>query len=455
MDKFDVIVIGSGAGMGVVYNAIAEGLTVALIERGPLGGTCLNNGCIPSKMLIYPADVVTAIRDAGRLGIDAEIQNIDFKNIMNRMRSFVAGQRTDMEEELKDMSNLTLFRETSEFVDEMKLDAGGNTITAPRIAIVSGSRPAIPPIPGLRESGYLDNVSLLDLTEPPESLIIMGGGYIGCEYGHFFSAMGTDVTLIGRSPVLLNNEDLEVSEVLTESLSRFISVRTSHEVIRVEKEGDKKAVYAKNLIDGMEYRFIADEILVALGREPNSDLLKPERTGIETDRKGWIKVNQYLETTRKGIWAYGDAIGKNMFRHTANYQAEIVSQNMLFNKKIEDDEHAVPHAVFTHPQVGAVGLMEHEAKQKGYKVKIGKARYTDTAKGNAMMEEEGFVKVVVEDGTYRILGCAVVGPEASDLVQQVVYLMNAGNGDWEPIWMSQVIHPAMSEVVVRAFSNLK
>ncbi len=458
MDKFDLIVIGSGAGTNVVSQARHEGLKVALVDQGPMGGTCLNNGCIPSKMLIYPADAIRAIQDARAVGVHAEIIDIDFSAIMSRMHSVVDKTRTDLEEALKDKENLTYYQGRAEFVDDYVLAVGGKTITAPKIVIATGARTLVPPIPGLLETGYLDNVSLLQLEALPASLIIIGAGYIGCEFGHFFSAMGTHVTILGRSPLVLKGEDPEAARLVQKVLSRHMEVITGHEVISVEKRGDKKVVSAKNMEDGSIRQFEADEILLAAGRRSNSDLLRLEKSGIKTDRNGWIVVNEFLETGKKDIWAIGDAIGKHMFRHTANYESEIVSHNLLRAKDSDDresaDYHAVPYAIFTHPQVASVGMKEADAIAAGLKVLIGRATYLDVAKGVAMAEENGLVKVILEEETGRILGATVVGSMASELVQQVVYLMNTEYQDLMPVIKSQVIHPTINEVMVRAFSEL-
>lgn len=458
MDKFDLIVIGSGAGTHVASQAVQEGWRVALVERGPAGGTCLNNGCIPSKMLIYPADVIRTLQDARAVGVTGSIDEIDFKRIMSRMHEVVDESRRHLEESLEARENLTWYRETGQFTADYILKTGDKTLTAPRFVIASGARSLVPPIPGLREAGYLDNVSLLKLQEPPKSLIIIGAGYIGCEYGHFFSAIGTEVTILGRSPQVLNSEDPEVCRTVKEVLSRYMRVITSHEVIGVETKGSKKVASAKNHLDGKTYHFEADEILLAAGRRSNSDILAPEKTGVETDEQGWIKVNEYLETSKSGIWALGDAIGKHMFRHTANYESTVVARN-LFRAKKDDQEtidfHAVPHAVFTHPQVAGVGMKEAEALRAGLSVLVGRAGYMDVAKGVAMAEEHGFVKVVLEEDSGRILGASVVGPMASELVQQVVYLMNTEYQDLMPVIRSQVIHPTINEVLVQAFSELE
>ncbi len=453
MEKFDVIVIGAGAGENVLSATLAAGLNVALVEHGPPGGTCLNNGCIPSKILIYPADVIRMAQDANAVGLSATLKP-DFRFIMDRMRSIVGREREDSTAALDNAKNLTWIKETAEFAGDHVLKAGNRTITAPKIVIATGARPLVPPIPGLKEAGFLDNITLLDLDEAPKSLLILGGGYIGCEYGHFFSAMGTNVTIIQRPPSLLNDEDPEVGETVTKAMMKYLDVRTGHEANQVTIEHDKKVVYAKNRKTGEIVRFEADEILLALGRQSNADLLKPERAGIETDAKGWIKVDDYLETNVPGIWALGDATGKHMFRHAANFEAGIVAHNILRDHRIAFDDRAVPHAVFTHPQVGTVGMTHEDARKKGIDVMVGKAMYSGTAKGIAMANTDGFVKVVIDRTTGKILGGSVVGPDAAALVQQVVYLMNCGNGDMAPLYRSMVIHPAISEVVANAFAAL-
>ena len=459
MDRFDLIVVGSGAGTHVASIASKEGLKVALVDKGPAGGVCLNNGCIPSKMLIYPADVIRILQHARDVGVEASITRIDFQKIMSRMHSVVDKNRMHLEESIEAKENITWYKNSAEFVGDYTLQVGDKTLTAPKIVIATGSRPLVPPVQGLKETGYLDNVTLLSLEEPPESMIIFGAGLVACEYGHFFSAMGTKVTILGRSPRVLKNEDPEVSQIVQDALSKFMKVLTNREVIRVELKDGKKVVSAHCRTDNKIYEFQSDEILLAAGRHSNSDFLKPERTGVETDQHGWIKVNDHLETTKKDIWALGDATGKHMFRHNAKYESDVVIHNLLRAEKQEDkmkvDFHAVPHAVFTTPQVAGVGLKESEAIDAGYDVMVGRAKYTDVAKGKAMAEEHGFVKVVVEGKSGKILGCSAVGSEAPELIQQVVYLMNTDSQDMRPLIRSQIIHPTLNEVLAGAFVNLE
>jgi dihydrolipoamide dehydrogenase len=267
--------------------------------------------------------------------------------------------------------------------------------------------------------------------------------------------MGTEVTIIGRNPRLLPKEDSEISDMVKKGLSKNLKILTNHEAIKVEVKKGLKVIIAKDRATGTQVQYEAEQILEALGRIPNSDTLKPEKTGVEIDEKGWIKVNECLETSKPGIWALGDAIGKHMFKHTANHEADVVWHNIASTEKKKADFHAVPHAVFTYPQVGVVGLTEAEAKASGKRIMVGRAKYADVASGIAMAEEDSLVKVVVEEDTEKILGCSIAGSEASILIQQIVFLMNCGDQDLRPLRRSQVIHPALSEVLIKAFSNLE
>lgn len=451
METFDLIVVGSGAGTHVASIASKEGLDVALIDEGPVGGVCLNSGCTPSKMLIYPADVIRILQNAKDIGVDAGIVGIDFRKIMNRMRRVVERNREDLEKAIKAKENITLYQNRAKFVKDYTIRVDERILTAPKIVIATGARAFVPTIQGLNEAGYIDNDTLLNLEEPPESLIIIGGGLVACEYGHFFSAIGTNVTILGRNSRILKNEDPEVSQIIGNALSEHISVHTNHEVVRINLKDGMKVVSARNLLDNKVYNFRSDEVLLAAGRRSNSDLLRPDLTGVMTDLHGWVIVDKYLETTKKEIWAIGDAIGKHMFRHTAKYESDVLINNVLRAEGKEDrqevDFHSVPHAVFTYPQVAGVGLTESEAIGAGHKVQVGRARYVDVVKGTAMAEVRGFVKIVVEADTGKILGCSVVGSEASELVQQVVYLMNSDSRGTEILRESQIIHPTLNEIL--------
>ncbi|SNQ60303.1 dihydrolipoyl dehydrogenase [Candidatus Methanoperedens nitratireducens] len=459
MKEYDVIIIGTGSAMGFV-SPIADKnpeTKIAIIDKDEPGGICLTRACIPSKLLIYPADLVRLVESIGKFGIDIELKRVDFKKIMERMRGIISAHINNIREGLSSSPNIDYYREVAEFIAPYTMKVGNETITSKMIFLGTGSKPMIPPVKGLNDVDYQTSDTLLKMTELPESMAIMGGGFISAEYAHFFSAMGTKVTIIGRNPRLLPDEEPEVSELAKKEMSKHMDIITNHEVVEVQSAGGgKKKVIAMDRINGKKTDIVVEEILVATGRASNTDILHPEKSGIKTDKKGWIVVNEYFETSQPDIWAFGDAHGKFLFKHVANYEARIVYYNAFQNKKIRSDYHAIPHAVFSHPEIAGVGLREKEAIEKyGEKnVLIGFYRYQDTAKGQAIGAKDGFVKVIVENGTNRILGAHIIGPSASVLIQEVINLMYTPEQSATPISRGMHIHPALSEVVEKAFGSL-
>jgi dihydrolipoamide dehydrogenase len=291
----------------------------------------------------------------------------------------------------------------------------------------------------------------------PPTIAIIGGGFIAAEYGHFFSTMGSRVSIIGRAPQFLPEEEPEVSALAQRELQKHMSIITNHEVKEAEKvSGGKKKLTANDRASGKKLEVTADEILVAAGRASNSDVLHPEKAGISTDKNGWIVTNEYLETSQPNVWALGDADGKYPFKHKANYEALIVYYNAVMKKNWKVDYHAVPHAIFTYPEIASVGLKEKEAIEKygQDKVLIGFKRYEDTAKGEAMNLKDYFVKVIVEREKMMILGAHIIGPSASVLIQEIINLMYTPEQSLLPITSGMHIHPALTEVVERAFGSL-
>jgi len=454
MEKYDVLVVGSGSGMIVAAIAVNSGMKTALVESGPLGGTCLNRGCVPSKMLIYPADVVAMIQEAAKIGINASVNSIDFQNMMGRMHELVDEDVGRQTRAITSDPRIKWYKETGEFISDYTLKVGNETIKAEKIFIVSGARPEVPPIKGIQDVHYLTSDTVLQLEKPPNSMTIIGGGYIAAEYGHFFSSIGTKVTIIQRNPRLVPDEEPEISELLKEELSKRLELYTNHEAVETKEKNGSKILVVRNRDDGSLKEFSSESLLVAVGRVPNSGILKPEKTGVDLDKRGFIKVNEYLETRKKNIWSFGDAIGKQMFKHVANYEAQVAWHNALHEHKIKMDYSAAPHAVFTHPQIASVGLKEAEAKQQGYKILVGTAQFRDTAQGAAMGKPKGFVKVILEQKTGRILGGHIIGPFASMLIQEITNAMATGDRSFTPIMRGMHIHPAMSEVVQSAFANI-
>jgi mycothione reductase len=455
MERFDALVIGSGSGMNVASTAVDNGFKTVVVDNGPMGGTCINRGCVPSKMLIYPADIVTILKEAEKLGVNATINSIDFNDIMTRMHTLVNGDSSTQARAVEATPDFTWFKDIGEFTSDYTMQVGEHTITAEMIFIVSGARSRIPQIKGIENADYLTSDTVLELETPPKSILIIGGGYIGVEYGHFFSGIGTKTTIIQRPNRILPDEEPEISDLLKRELEQRMEIYTGLEVVGVKQEGNVKTVIARNRVDGSLKDFSAEALMIAAGRVPNSDLLKPEKTGVKLDERGYVKVNEYLETSKKNIWAFGDAIGKEMFKHVANYEAGIAWHNAVHDHKVKMDYSAAPHAVFTHPQVASVGLKEDEAKQQGYKILVGRALYKDTAMGGAMGEPEGFVKVIVESETGKILGGHIIGAEASILIQEIINAMVTESRSFASIIRAMHIHPAMPEVVQNAFGNLR
>jgi mycothione reductase len=459
LKEYDLIVIGTGSAMEMVNAVIQDNpnIKVAVIDKDEPGGICLTRGCIPSKILLYPAELVRTIERSREFGISIEMKNVDFQAVMERMRTLIHQDINMIRQGLSHSKNIDYYVETAEFIAPYTLKVGDNTITAKMIFLCTGSRPTIPPVEGLENVRYHTSDTLLKINRLPQSIAIIGGGYIAAEYGHFLAAMGSKVTIVGRNPQFIPEEEPEVSALAKRELQKHMTIITNHEVRKVENtpEGKKKLVIV-NRENGQRIEIVADEILVATGRSPNTDILHPEKAGIKTNGKEFIAVNEYLETSQANIWALGDADGKYLFKHVANYEALVVYNNAILKNKMQVDYHAVPHAVFTHPEIASVGLKEEEAVEKYGEdnVLIGIQRYQDTAKGEAMGVKDYFVKVIVERKTLKILGAHIVGPHASVLIHEVIDLMYTPTQSMEPIIDGMHIHPALSEVVQRAFTSL-
>src|SRR5712692_7982743 len=409
MKQYDLIVIGSGSAMNVVDPMIQENpkIKVAVIDKDEPGGICLTRGCIPSKILLYPAELVRTLEKAGELGIGAEIKEIDFGKIMERMRTLIYEEINAIRKGLSSSENIDYYQSMAEFVSPYTLKVGGDTITSKMIFLCIGSKTIIPPIKGLEETGYLTSDKVLKLTALPKSIAIVGGGYIAAEYGHFFSSMGSRVTILGRNERFLPEEEPEVSALARRELGRHI------------------------------------------------EILHPEKAEINVTKDGWIAVNEYLETSQPNVWAFGDADGSYLFKHVANYESEVIYYNAVLKRRVKVDYHAIPHAVFTYPEIASVGLKEMEAVQQyGDKVRIGFYKYEDTAKGEAMNVKDYFVKVVIDGSTRRILGAHIIGPYASILIHEIVNVMYTPERSSDTINEAIHIHPALSEVVQRAFGAL-
>jgi mycothione reductase len=454
MKKYDVIVVGAGdVGLGIGFNASSEGLKTALIDKGNVGGTCVNNGCVPSKTLIYTADRIVETRENARLDIRSAINDIDFSAIMKRMNNAVSGGRKAIKKAIKGSENLDFINRECHFIDEHTLEAGGNKVRGKRIFIASGARPSVPPIKGLAAIPYLTNESILKLGKKPQSMIFIGGGFVALEYAHFFSALGTRVTVVDRNQTLLHFEEPEISVLLQREMEKRIELHMGVDTTEVMRTDHGYTVRVKDVGSGREKEISAEEVMVSAGRKSNADLLKLENAGIEMDGRNFIKVDDYLQTNKKHIWALGDAIGRAMFTHAGDKEAELAWHNATHRKKVKMDFESVPHAVYTYPQIASVGVTEQQAR-KDREILVGRATYSDTVMGEAMVEREGFAKAIVEKGTGMILGFHIIGPHAAILIQEVVNAM-INKAGVKGITGCMHIFPALSNIVPETFRNLQ
>jgi len=451
--RYDVVVVGAGdVGLGIAFKAVSEGLKVALIDKGNVGGTCVNNGCVPSKTLICTADRIMEIKEGTELGIRAEITDIDFSAVMERMRSTVTSGRNSIRNAIEESENLDFINRAGYFIDERTLAVGNEKIRGKKIFIASGTRPLIPPIKGLDTIRYLTNESVLEIEKRPDSLIMIGGGYVGLEYAHFFSAFGTRVTIVERNQRLLPFEEQEISELLKIKMEKRIQIYLGMETDEIRQTDNGYILRVKDTVTGDSKEISAGTVMVSAGRKSNADLLKTVNAGIETDKADFIKVDDYLQTNKKHIWALGDAIGRAMFTHAGDKEAEIAWYNATHRKKTRMDFGSVPHAVYTSPQIASVGLTEEQAR-KGNEILVGRAMYSDTVMGEALVERDSFAKAIVEKGTGRILGFHIIGPHAAMLIQEVVNAVINKN-DVKSITSCMHIFPALSDLIPETLSNL-
>ncbi|MGQ9759963.1 MAG: dihydrolipoyl dehydrogenase [Candidatus Methanomethylicaceae archaeon] len=455
MQEFDLIVIGSGSGLDVAVAASQFGKRVAVVEKGPLGGTCLNRGCIPSKMLIHSADLMESIKNAGRFGIKVNGIGVDFQSIVRRVREYVDGESRLIEKSLSKSTNPVLFKGECRFVDFKTIEVRGNTLRADKILIAAGSRPGIPNIQGLKESGFITSDEALRLERQPKVLTILGGGYIAAELAHFFGSLGTKINIVQRRKFLLPNEDEDIASHFTKIWDQRYNVFTGHTPIKVTRNNGIFELIVENVETKEQKVLHSDQLLVATGRIPNSDSLDLEKSGVKTDSKGYIVVDEFLRTNVDGIFALGDIIGKYPFKHATNLEAEYAYHNILNpDNMVPVDYTAIPHAVFTSPQIAGVGKTEQQLKAEGAAYLRGLYMYADTGMGMAIGDDTGFVKFLVDLESRKILGCHIIGTDASILLHEVLVAMRCGDGTIDNIHKVVHIHPALSEVISRSANNL-
>jgi mycothione reductase len=449
----DLIVIGSGSGNSFL-DARFEHLDVALVEHGTFGGTCLNVGCIPTKMLVHPADVARSVARAGHLGIDATIDKVRWTDIRDR----VFGRIDPISHAGRDYRahrcrNITLLEGHARFTGPRQVHVEGPdvTLTADRIVLAAGSRPGVPRVVAESSVPFHTSDTVMRIDALPEHLVILGSGYIAAEFAHVFSALGSAVSVVGRSEPMLRGQDETVSERFTALARRRWDVHLGAEPVRVT--GDAAEV-ALDLADGTVVR--GDLLLVATGRIPNGDRLDLPAGGIPTHPDGRVVVDEFQRTPADGVFALGDVSSRYQLKHVANHESKVVAHNLLHPDAPRRTDHRfVPSAVFTEPQIAAVGRTEQDCRAEylDYAVKV--QAYGDVAYGWAMEDDTGFCKVLAERGTGRLLGAHLMGPEASIVVQPLVQAMSFGLTAHEMATGQYWIHPALPELVENALLGLE
>jgi len=444
--KFDLIIVGTGSGNSILTPEFDD-WKVAIVERGVFGGTCLNRGCIPTKMFVYVADVIEQIRHAGRLGVDASISGVRWRDVRDRVFGRIDPIAAGGEEyRTHRCPNVTVFRGAARFLGTHRVSVNGEILEAKHVVIAAGARPVIPDIPGLADSGYLTSDDIMRIDAVPKRLAILGGGFIACEMAHIMEAFGSQVTIINRGEELLRAEDHDVRARFLQAMRQRFDIRLSEQVLGIRRTGAGLTLLLQHSAD-----VEADALLVAAGRTPNSDELDLTAAGFDVDEEGYLRVDEHQETSARGVYALGDICTRLQLKHVANHEARVVSHNLVHpHRRIASDHRNVPHAVFGSPQVAAVGLTEEEALSAGHDVMTAAHNYAWTAYGWAMEDETSFCKLVADRRTRRLLGAHIMGPYASMLIQQAIQGMAFGQTVDEMARGQYYTHPALSEVVENA-----
>ena len=452
--KYDAIIVGSGqAGNPFVYRLADLGWSVALIEKKYLGGTCINVGCTPTKTMVHRAQVAHYARDAARWGVNASNVSVDLAKIVAQKDEVVFSFRGNLQRQVDKRSKLRLYRGQASFVAPHQLKVGDDLLESEKIFINTGGRPNIPAIPGLDTVLYLTNETIMQLTAVPEHLLILGGGYIGLEFGQMFRRFGSRVTVLHTGKQIVPREDPEIAAELQKALeaegiqfllnTRTTSVENKNSAITLSFESPAGAT-----------RVTGSHLLIATGRGPNTDSLALDKAGIETDKHGFIKVNGRLETNVPGVWALGDCKGGPAFTHISYNDFQIVYGNLIEGKNLTIENRLVPYCVFTDPQLGGVGLTEAEARAKGFKLKIGRCPMTYVARAIERGETAGLMKLVVDASNDRILGASILASEGGELVQILGTLMLA-NQPYTLLKGAIYIHPTLAEGFFSLMEDVK
>jgi len=447
--QYDVIVIGSGGGIKIALPAARMGLKTALIEQDAVAGTCLNRGCIPSKMLIYPSELPHLLQEARRINVNSDSEpTVDFPALITRISQTVDSMSNAQREALLNTPDLDLFSEHAEFIEDKVIQAGPQKITAPKIFIATGAKPMIPDIPGLKNTPFMTSTEALRRTDLPKRLIVIGASYIAVELGAAYAGAGAQVDFIVRSR-FLRQEDKEISKAFAQ---QFGNTHNIHQGI-----APSNVVYDHNqfTISVGEKTLYADALLVATGTVPCTNDLGLANAQIETNAQGNIVVDEYLRTSTEGVYALGDCVGHYLFRHTVNYEGEYLVRTVLENgKHLPLNYGPVPHAIFTNPEVAGVGLTEEQAKAQGLNYGVGRASYADSNAGLARGYDHGFAKLLFDRTTRQILGAHILGPEASNMIHLFIMAMKT-HATLDDLLDMIFIHPALPEIARDAARDAK
>ncbi|WP_351225914.1 mycothione reductase [Streptomyces sp. NPDC002133] len=451
MRQYDLVVLGAGSGNMLLNEELAH-LRAAVVEPDRFGGTCLNRGCIPSKMLVVAADAVEGARTAARLGVHATVEHVDWKAIRDRVFQRIDPLHDSALNYRRD-NGVDVYTEEGRFVAPKVLQVGTERITADTFVVAAGSRPVVPNIPGLDTVPYHTSDTIMRIDEVPASLAVIGGGFIAAEFSHVFGAFGADVTIVQRGPRLLMAEDEEVSARFTELASQRHRVLLDAAVTSVERRGDDVEVAVT--CPGGDHVVRAATLLVCVGRRPNTDRLGAVAGGLELDEHGHIATDSAYRTSVPGVWALGDVVNHFQLKHMANAESRLVRYNLLHPQGVRTLANKVaPHAVFTSPQIAGVGLTEQEARRRKIEYLVSTRGYAETAYGWALEDTTSFVKVLANPLDRTILGAHIIGPQAATLIQPLIQAMTLGLTVDRIAQDVLYIHPALTEVVEQALLAL-
>ncbi|UDF28140.1 UNVERIFIED_ORG: FAD-containing oxidoreductase [Roseateles sp. XES5] len=454
MRSFDAIVIGAGqAGPSLAGRLTAVGKTVALIERKLVGGTCVNTGCMPTKAMVASAYAAHLARRGADYGVVTGAVSIDFARVMARKDKVRFDARKGNEDWLDGMKGLTFIRGHARFESPTEIRVGDELLSARQIFLNVGGRAVVPDFPGVADVPHLDNVSMMELTEVPDHLVIVGGSYIGLEFAQMFRRFGAKVTVVEKGPRLIAREDEDVSAAVRDILEREgIAIRTGAECIRFFQHGDAVGV-GVNCTDGAP-EILGSHILLATGRRPNTDDLGLDKAGVATDKRGYITVDDRLETNVPGIFALGDCNGRGAFTHTAYNDFEIVAANLLDGESRKVSDRIQTYALYIDPPLGRAGMSETEARKTGRKLLIGTRPMTRVGRAKEKGETLGFMKVIADAGTKEILGASLLGTGGDEAVQSILDVMYAGK-PYTMVTHAVHIHPTVSELIPTVFGDMQ